>query len=641
MGFGSMSSLWFGLALPAIVLLYLLKRKYIDTPVSSHLLWNRVLKELEANRPWQRLRSRLLMLVQLLAAALVVLALMNPWVTADRYTRTHVVVVFDRSASMSAEASSAADESSMSRLDTAKARLLDWIDEAGEGSAITLLVMGEQPEVVLTKETDKQAIRTAMERIKPDYGQTAYYEALSLASALTRAEPESEIRVFTDGQMPESKAGLSFAVPVTVDQDGAPAGNAAVSQFGVKRSGHIEGTAAAVAAFKSWGKEPIELEVSLYAEGKLAEVRRLSMEPGTPASLSFDGLPFAEWYKLEAVAAGDPLAVDNVSYAFLEGTRPKRVLYVGEGNLFLQKALQLAGAEITRLAPDGVEAWASSYREADGPDALIIDAALPSSATGDAWSNILDTKPVMWIRSGYEGTEQTAAARSYEVEEHPVTRYLTFGDTHIAGMLEPTEGTIDGKTIVSAGGAPLVIAGTEDGQPRLWLTFALQHTDWPLRSEFPVFVHHAVEWLTSAQGGSLGRAVAGVQTEIAFAPLAVAARWVSESGEETIVEAASVEGRPAAMQTVPSQPGLYRLIESDEGGQTVQSRWLGVMSDPRESASVTAELSFDAAVDNSAATDTAAEPQPDQSSPLWRWAILLVLAVVVWEWGVYRRGTSI
>lgn len=100
MFFDSVSSLWFGLSLPAIMLLYLFKRKYVDTPVSSHLLWNRVLKDMEANRPWQKLRNRLLMFVQLLAAALLVLALMQPWIAAGGTAKEHAVIVLDRSASM-------------------------------------------------------------------------------------------------------------------------------------------------------------------------------------------------------------------------------------------------------------------------------------------------------------------------------------------------------------------------------------------------------------------------------------------------------------------------------------------------------------------------------------------------------------
>ena len=92
MGIALWSGLWFGLAIPAILLMYLFKRKYIDTTVSSHLLWNHVLRNIEANRPWQKLQNRLLLWLQLLAAALLVFALMAPYLWVQGGSK-HTIVV--------------------------------------------------------------------------------------------------------------------------------------------------------------------------------------------------------------------------------------------------------------------------------------------------------------------------------------------------------------------------------------------------------------------------------------------------------------------------------------------------------------------------------------------------------------------
>ena len=47
---------WAALLIPAIVFLYLLKRRYTDRTASSTLLWQRVMREMEVTRPWERLR---------------------------------------------------------------------------------------------------------------------------------------------------------------------------------------------------------------------------------------------------------------------------------------------------------------------------------------------------------------------------------------------------------------------------------------------------------------------------------------------------------------------------------------------------------------------------------------------------------
>ncbi|GAA3403868.1 VWA domain-containing protein [Paenibacillus hodogayensis] len=649
MHFDSLPGLWFGLSLPAIVLLYLFKRKYVDTPVSSHMLWNRVLKDMEANRPWQKLRNRLLMLVQLLAAALLVLAIMQPWVWSQRSAKAHVVVVLDRSASMTAEAEGGGE----SRLDAAKRQVTEWASGEAKDSAITLLAMGEQADVLLSRETDRNRLREALAGIEPAYGKTVYRETMSLAAALTRNDPEAEIRLFTDGQFPEPVSGLAFAVPVTVHRIGEAKAdngdsNMSISQFGVKSNGK-EGKLSAVASLKNAGTAPKKVEASLYAGDSLAEVKTVQIEAGKQAAVYFEGLAPADWYKLD-IGSGDSFRIDNVSYAFPDSNRARKVLLVGDGNLFLEKALQLAGAEVIKLAPDNAQAWIGSQKAAGGPDLIAIDSVTSSVLASREWKDMLASRPVLYIRSGSEGKEAAVPAVPYKVEDHPVTRYLKFQDAHVATAWQP-DGLVWGKSVVSAGDMPLLYAGTENGQPRLLIAFALQQSDWPLRTEFPVFVQNAVGWLTAAHGESLGRAVAGERKEIAMSPAAASAAWVSaDGGGAGPAEAEKTGGRLSSAQTVPLHPGLYRLEEKDESGRLVQTRWIGVMADSREWGTAAAELSFD----RTASGSLVAGETPDQASSgsaddgrrgaplsLWHWAALLALAAVVCEWGVYRRGSSV
>ncbi|TGV24489.1 hypothetical protein EN829_044345, partial [Mesorhizobium sp. M00.F.Ca.ET.186.01.1.1] len=46
-----LSNIWFALIIPAIIVLYLLKRKVEDRVVPSTLLWQRTLQNWEAVRP--------------------------------------------------------------------------------------------------------------------------------------------------------------------------------------------------------------------------------------------------------------------------------------------------------------------------------------------------------------------------------------------------------------------------------------------------------------------------------------------------------------------------------------------------------------------------------------------------------------
>ena len=49
---------------PIIVAMYLLKLRREERSVSSTFLWRRMVRDVEANAPWQKLRRNLLLLLQ-------------------------------------------------------------------------------------------------------------------------------------------------------------------------------------------------------------------------------------------------------------------------------------------------------------------------------------------------------------------------------------------------------------------------------------------------------------------------------------------------------------------------------------------------------------------------------------------------
>ena len=85
-----------------VILLYLLRLKRQQVTVSSVFLWRRVIEDIEANTPFQRLRKSLLLLLQLLALAALVLAVSAPYLLARRTTGGSSVLVLDASAGMKA-----------------------------------------------------------------------------------------------------------------------------------------------------------------------------------------------------------------------------------------------------------------------------------------------------------------------------------------------------------------------------------------------------------------------------------------------------------------------------------------------------------------------------------------------------------
>ena len=70
-----------GLLIPVIVAFYLLKLRRTEREVSSTYLWRKMVRDVEANAPWQKLKPNLLLLLQLLFLAALILAIVRPFST--------------------------------------------------------------------------------------------------------------------------------------------------------------------------------------------------------------------------------------------------------------------------------------------------------------------------------------------------------------------------------------------------------------------------------------------------------------------------------------------------------------------------------------------------------------------------------
>lgn len=723
MHIASLSALWLGLTLPAILLMYLLKRKYIDTVVPSSLLWNRVLKETEATRPWQRLRRNLLLILQLIAAACLVFAAMQPYVLADSQAKGHIVVVLDRSASMASLASdpypgaaagtgsgtgtgTTADTgngatkdpntAALTRLEQAKQGLLADLEKRASGSRVTLLALGSIPQIVLTRESDSAKIAEAINGLSPDYGAAAYQETLSLAAALTSTDTDAEIVIWTDGQWTQDAGGIPVQAPVQIKTVGdGSTGNIAVAEFGVRMEaastdgnwsttsdssgaaaskqteGAGTGRITAIASIKNWGTVPREIDITLYAERTAADYRTLTLPPGGQQTVSFTGLPAADYYKV-SIDTPDVYAPDNQAYAFAADNQPRTALLVTEGNLFLEKALQLAQVSVVKASPDNAAPTLQKQ-----PDLVILDSGAEGKAVGADWTKLLEGKPQWVLNSGAGQAELTG--NGYTITAHPVTEHIGLTDTHIGAARKLTLPAW-ATPLIKQGETVLLAAGLDDGVPRLLFGFDLHQSDLPLRPEFPILVQNAVDWLSARGATGLGRALAGSTLPLAVSPRTVTAEWqrleldVEAGAASTAVPstypAEQANGRIAALQTVPPLPGLYRWVESGAGDERT-IRYLEVIADPAEANPLLKPAMNWGTPGGATPQDgasQAATPLPGQSasSPslpgveqpatderqtgglqgeasvaLLRWLALAALLIIYIEWGVYRRGNSL
>ena len=179
------------LAIPIIILIYLLKSKYTQKPVSSTYVWKRSLKYIKTRLPINFTVS-LLLILQILMVVLASLALARP--TAPSFFAKDTIIILDSSASMQT-----VTEGGKTRYELAVEQIQKEADSAGETNKITLIIAGPDAEVVAERVTTKTEITGALSEQTCSNTVPDIQGALTLANTSVREKnPEARIMLFTD-----------------------------------------------------------------------------------------------------------------------------------------------------------------------------------------------------------------------------------------------------------------------------------------------------------------------------------------------------------------------------------------------------------------------------------------------------------
>src|SRR5258708_283896 len=158
--FNPLSLLW---AIPLcglIILMYILKLRRKDVTVSSTFLWRQGIRDVQGNAPFQKLRKNLLLFLQLLAAALLVLAITRPFWRSKGVGGRSVVIIVDTSASMSAT------DVKPNRLELAKREALDIANGMKAEDQMMVVSASSQAEAATGFSSSRRQLSMALNRLQ-------------------------------------------------------------------------------------------------------------------------------------------------------------------------------------------------------------------------------------------------------------------------------------------------------------------------------------------------------------------------------------------------------------------------------------------------------------------------------------------
>jgi len=608
-----------GLSLLAIVAMYFLRAKRPPRQVPSTLWWRQVTLDRQAATPWQRIRPSWLLLLQLLAAALVAGALLQPAFASAEALTGQTIVIIDTSATMQAT------DVHPSRFEAALADARSLVGRLGPRARMTLIAMGPQPSVVATSNgSDRQVLLSALGQLHPSDGPADLQDALQLAVAAAGPHPgRTHLVIISDGitEPLAEPVTLPFGyvykrIGVSAENSGITALSAAPGLVGENAVAHVQ----------NFGQVPENVTAELYADGNLVDARALHLGPGAGEDVSFP-LPPGTSYVRVALAPHDAFSLDQSAVAVATPPEKLRVLLVSTGDVFLQQALALRpGSEVEAETPSQ---WRQSQADDPSIDLFVFEGFVPPKLPAHA-PYLLVAPPM--DRSLGTGPALSPGPLLPASADNPLLYDVDLADVDVAASANLARSHFGDVVITSAGGPVLMVRpATASSPPAAVLGVYLHDSNFVLRSAFPVLVDHLSQYLAPGTVPAPGQAP-GTPVPVSPGPGAAEVTVTPPGGRPQVLWRAA-PGRQAPASLLFSgtgKAGLYRVdVTRHDGTSSLSYFAVNVAGQPIAPARSLQVVG----------TATKALPTSSVYKSIWPWLAMGALALVLAEWVVYHRAS--
>lgn len=610
-----------------IVLMYILKLKRKDVIVSSTYLWRQVIRDVQANAPFQKLRRNLLLLLQLIIAALVILALALPFFYSSGLGGRNIVVIVDTSASMQST------DVKPSRLDEARRKAYDQINSLRAGDMMMLLSASSRPEALTGFSNEKTELKRALDLLKPHDTPTNMRDALNLAADLVasrNAGDSGEIVLISDGGFEAQTSGVGPSGPTQqytlanlnlgkTHVDFIPVGtghdNVGITAVDFRRNlGTEQKSVELLVVTHNYGGAPRKFVEEIYSDKDLVEAHEITLAPDSEDTEPYD-IPEPEnptqmQVKLDVK---DDLAVDNSASLILKPRKTLKVLLVGKENIFLENALKVdPGVELSKAA---------NYSSGKGFDVVVFNEAAPSKLPEGNYLFIHCTSDQAPVKTS--GSVDNVSAADWERDD-PVLRYVDFG-TDLFGSAMKAEPAGWGRQLAVAESGSLIVAGEKNRMRAVFVGFDLMQTRFMLNVSFPILISDSVRWLgTGGDDSELGEIHTGDPISI---PAAIGTGALTVLKPDGVRREISTAEQGGAVFADTDLAGQYQVT-----GKGFQYAFAANLASASES-DITPHRSL-AVMDNPTASAGRKIKTPVPLMPL---LALLGLVVLCVEWWVFHR----
>ena len=469
------------LAIPVLIIIYIIRNRYKEVTAPSTYIWEVASKMLKRKNPFRKIEHLLAFIVQLTAIAILSLALAHPVFTMKE-SADDIVFVLDASASMNMV------HEGQTRFDKAKRLISEQAENASTGSTYTLVLAEKEPRIVCQKVDDVSRFQMYLDSIKCSDESSKLSDAIATAQVLFSQNEANLCCLATDqavGEMPNITL-------LDVSDDEV---NYAVTDLGYDISAKKIQFTGTLMSYS----DDADVEVEVLIDGAHFADYSFPVVKGEPYVFATEASAFNK--SLTSVTLNvknvDGMMKDNTYTVFANDTTVKtKVLVVSSNSTYLRSMFAaMKNVTFNVISP-------SSYHDNEGYDLYVFDgyspATLPASGAvlmfglsrtvvGSGFLTNAETSP-----SG-DGVLKFAENDSLLYEQ--LTRDVLGNREIVISSYQRYSLYRDFTTILTCDNVPVLFAGrNENGQRQVVFAFDLHDSNLPLLFDYVAFMRNFVDY---------------------------------------------------------------------------------------------------------------------------------------------------
>ena len=611
---------WFFLSLVPLVVLYFLKLKRPRVEIPSLALWQSVVNDQRVNSPFQKFRRNLLLLLQLILLCLVILALMQPFISGGPGSDDYLPVLIDCSASMSSKV----EGSNQTRLDLARERAEAMIENLRGDGRIALFSFASGGRRLTEFTNDRRTLLRALDELKPTHRTSSLGEVLRMAEAYARTSSVERVVVITDGNLNES---VDFALPFELDIQRIDQGgdNIGITEMNARLSS--DDTWDVFVRVAGSGLEADSAELTLTKDDTIVGRESVFASKDNSERIVFSvNAADATLLKATLEPGGfDSLSIDNSVWLSLPKPRPLRVrtspqLFSWQHAMTVQGDIELDAGE-TPTAPE-YDLLVSDSEDLQGAHAPVI------VYTGFVPQELQDLVQIADV-----DVDDTPVEIVDWLHTAPLLRHVRLRDVQIGEQSRFAEGVTAQKleergyeVLIHGAEGPLMLQRRRGLETEFYFLFHTDRSTLPYRVAFPILVTNLLE--AAMQQASL--------SEVAAAPTGVLPPIPVEP--DRAYQIRSTDGHSTSLKSTAS--GVLTGAQADhigrydvlDGNDIVASVGTGLLSPLETSLAAVSELKF---AEVEVSTQESQLLETDRH--LWWILALLAFVFLLIEWWYFQR----